>query len=132
MGLDFGGHMRLTVNGSPLRMRGKFEIDDGDYEMSVVTNDDGSISQVGKPSAGKMSVTFEDVDAGNNSPLFDWNAFMLSFPQNVMVSEDDTSVIHSFTNAKASGKPKRNRLDGEVTGIEIHWPSGGYQMTRGS
>ena len=35
-----------------------FEIDDGDYEHSIITNEDGSISQIGKPAAVADAIAF--------------------------------------------------------------------------
>lgn len=129
MSVDFGGHFRLTYNGAPLTMRGKFEIDDNDLEITGITNDDGSVATVGKPAATKVSVDLEDSNPGNNSPVVDWKAFMMGGPYNLMIYEDDTTVTHTCTQAKPIGRPKRNRSDGQVSGVEFLVPRGGYTVT---
>lgn len=129
MSIDFGGHMRFTFNGAPLTIRGKFELDDSDYSFTATTNEDGSVSTVAKPTARILTVDFEDSNPGNNSRLLDWNAFMLGGPYNIMLAEEDTGVLHSISGAKPSGRPKRDRLTGMVTGIELHVPRGGYNPT---
>jgi hypothetical protein len=130
MSVDFGGHFRLTYNGAPLTMRGKFEIDDNDLEISGVTNDDGSVSTVGKPAATKISVDFEDSNPASASPIVNWRVFMMGGPYNIMIYEDDTGTLHTCTGAKPIGRPKRNRSDGQISGIEFLVPRGGYSNTQ--
>lgn len=125
---DFGGHILFTFNGAPMTIRGKFEIDDGDFETDIITNEDGSISQTAKPQSGFVTCEFEDSDPADNSQIFDWNAFMTGGPYNFGIAEQDTNILHTLTGAKLKGKPKRDRLTGMVTGIQMHWPRGGYKM----
>lgn len=131
MPADFGGHMRLTLDGSPLVIRGKFEIEGTNMESSIVTNEDGSISQIAKPKALMIGVDFEDTDPSSGLPV-DWQAIVFgAAAYNIMIAEEDTGVTHMLTGAKFGGKPRIDRLTGQVTGLEMHVSRNGYHKTKG-
>lgn len=129
MSLNFGGHIRFTYAGTPLRVRGKFELEELDLDISVGTNEDGSIFQTGKPRATMIAMDFEDSNPANNSAIVNWRQIMLGGPYNIMISEDDTGVLHTCANAKLGGRLKTDRLTGAISGLEIHVPYGSYTKT---
>lgn len=132
MAVNFGGHMRFTYGGVPLVIRGKFERDATNMEAGIITNEDGSIAQTGKPQAQKFTVDFQDSDptSSTGKPI-DWQAVVFGGPYNIMVAEENTGVTHTYAGAQFGGKPKIDRLTGAVSGVEVHCPRDGYSVTSG-
>jgi hypothetical protein len=124
--VDFGGHIRFTYNGTPLVIRGKVEREATNMESSEITNENGSVSQVGKPKAQELMAEFEDADV-NGNPV-NWEGVVFGGRYNIAVIEEDTGVTHNYSNAFFKGKPKIDRLNGLVTGLSIVAPRGGYQQ----
>lgn len=116
----FGGHIRFTFNGSPLVIRGKFDIEPVDATFEGITNQDGSVSRTNKPEGFKWSATFEDTDDATASSATgqDWSAIMKGGPYNITIPEDDTGVLHTYTACLLVGRVKIDRMSGEVSGIE--------------
>ena len=130
---DFGGFMRFTYDSNNLRMRGKFDTEPTDSEFKELTNFDGSVDRTQEPMAPKAEVTFVDTDDSDNTNAtptsLDWNSIMKDGRRNITVVEESTGVIHTWTGALFVGRPKVDRLKGEVSGISIVCPRGKYNQT---
>ncbi len=133
---DFGGFMRFKVGSTLLRMRGKFETEPTDSEFKEMTNQDGSVDREQTPSAQKADITFvdtQDSDDTNATPTsIDWNTIMKAGRTNMTVQEDSTGIIHTWTAGMFVGRPKVDRMKGEVTGISIVCNRGNYKQTTAS
>ncbi len=108
---DFGGEMRFTYDGTPLKLRAAISYNPARFEIESVINQDNSVSRTLKPTAYDFEVTFEDA-AGH-----DWDAIMLGGPYNITVVEDTVGALHMWTRASFKGRPSVARETGEVTGI---------------
>ena len=114
---DFGGEIRLMINGNPLRLRGTFSIDPSNATVTVVTNMDGSISRQIKPDGyGCDLKSLEDTGA-------DWQGLLRAPPAPMSIVEEATGVTHMFALAVFEGAPVIDRETGEVTGLKIRAPS---------
>jgi len=113
-GNDFGGRMTARLaSGFLLSLRGNFTVMSAGQSNEAITNQDGSTDRVGTPTAPRAEVTFKD--ASN----VDFNVLMTAPRQNFTVHEEFTSVTHYFFNAFFSGEPSSNRLNGELSGLQI-------------
>jgi len=119
---DFGGIMRFTFGGRPLVVRGKLTTEPASQRAEKIVNQDGSIGRAMSPKGYGGEVTFEDSSEGQATAL-DWNAILLGGPYNFSIVEDTTGVVHAYTGAVFTGDVKVDRMNGEVTGLEIHSPS---------
>ena len=130
---DFGGFMRFTYDSNNLRMRSKLDTEPTDSEFKEVNNQDGSVDRTQEPSAPKVECTFVDTDDSddtNATPTsLDWNSIMKGGRRNITVVEESTGIIHTWTRALFVGRPKVDRMKGEVTGISIVCPRGNYKQT---
>ena len=122
---DFGGEMQFSWNGNKLTIRAKFEHEPVPFEMDGGANQDGSTYRTVKPSGYMAEPTFEDNDTSTPTTL-DWEAIMRGGPYNMTLLETQTRTLFTWTNAKFEGKPRVDRMNGEVTGIKIRTPLGGY------
>lgn len=113
-GNDFGGRMTVRLSSGPLlSLRGTFTVLSAGQSNESITNQDGSIDRVGTPTAPRAEVTFKD--AGD----IDFDALMRAPRQNVTIHEENNSVAHHYFNAFFSGEPSINRINGEVSGLQI-------------
>jgi len=126
---DFGGIIRFTYNGSPLRVRAKFEIEPTDFKYDVEHNQDGSFDRMAQPMGPAGEAEFTDSVDGVTAVSLPWNAIMAGGPYTLTGVEETNGIIHTWTGAKFVGRPKIDRLKGVVTGITIQAPVGGYNET---
>ncbi|AYM13067.1 hypothetical protein G6L58_17280 [Agrobacterium tumefaciens] len=113
-GNDFGGRMTVRLaNGALLALRGNFTVLSAGQSNEAVTNQDGSTDRVGTPTAPRAEVTFKDASD------VDFNALMTAARQNFTIQEEFTGVTHHYFNAFFSGEPSSNRLNGELSGLQI-------------
>lgn len=113
-GNDFGGRMTARLaSGSLLSLRGNFTVMSAGQSNEAITNQDGSTDRVGTPTAPRAEVTFKDASD------VDFNTLMTAPRQNFTVHEQFTGVTHYFFNAFFSGEPSANRLNGELSGLQI-------------
>ena len=133
---DFGGFMRFKAGSTLLRMRGRFETEPTDSEFKEMTNQDGSVDREQTPMAHKADITFVDTadsDDTNATPTsVDWNTLMKQGRTNLTVQEDSTGIIHTWTGGMFVGRPKVDRMKGEVSGISIVCNRGNYKQTTAS
>jgi hypothetical protein len=110
---DFGGEMRLSINGVTLKLRGTFTLDPANVTVTTVTNMDNSISRQIKPDAyGCELKAVEDTGV-------DWQGLLRAQPVPMFIVEDYTGVTHTFARAVFEGAPMIDRETGEVTGLKI-------------
>ena len=119
---DFGGLMRFQVNGSPLTVRGKVSVNPSNLAATAIANNDGSTSRSLEPKGYRAKVTFEDSQAGSATGQ-DWAVILLGGPYNLSLIEDTTGLTHTWTGARFTGDPEVDRMNGEVTGLEILSPA---------
>ncbi len=123
---DFGGMMRLTVNGNPLTLRAKFESEPSSVELDGGANQDGSVYRTFKPTGYVFEPTFEDT-AVSVATSQDWEAITQGGPYNVTLVEEQTSRLYAWTGAQFEGKPRVDHMTGEVTGLKFR--ATGYKRT---
>src|SRR5947209_2144246 len=116
---DFGGVIRFTYDGKPLRVRGDFKLEPGDFQYDAEHNDDGSFDRMVKPMGPTIKPTFVDSRDGVSPLSVDWNAVMAGGPYDVSVFEDTNGVIHQITAAKFVGRADIDRKKGLVSGLSI-------------
>lgn len=125
---DFGGQIRFTYDGNPLRIRAKVDIEPGDFSYSAEHNQDGSFDRYNQPMGPTFDIDFVDSADGVNPISLNWNAIMAGGTYNVSILEDSNSIVHTIAGAKFIGRPKIDRLKGLVTGITIQGPVGSYKQ----
>ena len=126
---DFGGVMRLTINGQKIKIRGKFSIKPTNFSYAIENNQDGTKDRIATPDGPMAEVDFVDSQDGSavSQP---WDALMSLNGAAITILEDTNGVIHQFSPARFTGKPDIDRFKGQVTGIQIHADNGGYtQLT---
>lgn len=110
---DFGGEMRLSINGAPLVVRAGVTVRPSSYNVTGIANQDGSVSRTFAPQGWRASVTFEDAPGTN------WHALMGQAASRITLIEDKTGILHTWQGAFLTGEPSVDRMTGEVTGIEL-------------
>lgn len=119
---DFGGRMRMSIDGQTLVLRGNFKLDDSDLEVTDGTNQDGSVWFSSKPNGYGAEVTLEAQDSVSTNQIMRWRG-------TAVVVEEDTGVTHTFAQAGFSGKPSTDRETGEISGITLR--AARYGKTKG-
>lgn len=126
---DFGGLMRFTVNGSPLRIKAKVEVEPVNARYTVEHNQDGTFCRYVQPEGPTFDIEFVDSKDGVSPLSVDWDTLLKGGPYNCALVEEDNDVLHNFTQLQFMGRPKLDRLKGIVTGITGQCPVGGYLQT---
>lgn len=122
-GKDFGGRISVRLaTGTLVSLRGTFEVMPARQSNESMTNQDGSTDRVGTPTSPRANVTFKAGDV-------DVSAIMTAARQNITITEEFTGVGHYFLNAFFAGEPSVNRLNGEVSGLQIVGED--YRETKG-
>lgn len=112
-GMDFGGKMTVTSSrGYKLALRGTINVLGTGSSNESITNQNGSVDRIMTPMARSAEITFRD--DGD-----DWNDRLNGPRENITIVEEKTGVTHLFTGAFWSGRPSVNRLNGEMTGMQI-------------
>ena len=119
---DFGGLMRFQLNGAPFTVRGKVTINPSNVSAEPIANNDGSTSRALSVKGYRAKVTFEDSKDGGSATGQDWGQILKGGPYNMSLIEDSTGVTHTWTGASFTGDPEVDRMNGEVTGLEILSP----------
>lgn len=122
---DFGGEMRFTFGGNALVLRAKFDSEPAPFEVDGGANQDASVYRTIKPTGYMFEPTFQDTPAGTATSQ-DWEAIMRGGPYNCTLTETQTRRLFTWTGAQFEGKPRLDHQTGEVTGIKMRCPAGGY------
>jgi hypothetical protein len=126
---DFGGIVRFTYNGTPLRIRARVTIEPTGGKYDAEHNQDGSFDRYYQPMGPAFDFEFVDSVDGVTAISQPWDAIMSGGPYNCSLIEDSNGVLHTFTGAKFIGRAKIDRLKGLVSGVTGQCPVGGYQKT---
>jgi hypothetical protein len=112
-GKDFGGKITVTSSlGYKLSLRGTINVMTTAQSNEAITNQDASTDRIMTPVAPSAELSFRD-DGG------DWQGRMGGQRENLTVVEEQTGVTHLFTGAFWTGRPSINRINGEVSGVQI-------------
>lgn len=112
-GKDFGGKISVTSSlGYKLPLRGTINVTDAAQSNAGITNQDGSLDRIITPESPVADFTFAD-DGG------DWSSRLNGPRENLTVVEEKTGVTHLLTNGFWTGRPVRNRINGETTGVQF-------------
>ncbi|SHO65816.1 Phage tail tube protein [Pseudoxanthobacter soli DSM 19599] len=110
---DFGGEMRFSIDGTPVTMKGLFQVNPSNRTVEESVNQDGSVDAVHTLAGHRMAMTL--VDNGG----VDVHALLKGPARNVTVVEEHTGVTHMWTQARFAGDPQSDRLTGEITGLRL-------------
>lgn len=112
-GKDFGGKITVTSSlGYKLSLRGTITVQPTAQSNEAITNQDGSTDRIMTPNAPMAELSFRD-DGG------DWQGRITGARENLTIVEEQTGVTHLFTGAFWTGRPNINRINGEVSGVQI-------------
>ncbi len=112
MASTVGGRVDITLNGVPYSMVADVEIDEANIEAEVVDNQDGTIGRSVKSSHYEVDLKFR------HKPGFSLEQIMNATIDFSMV-ERDTGQTVIMTGAFLVGKPKRNTVTGEISGLKL-------------
>lgn len=109
---NVGGRIDVTIDGRLYQMAGEIKAQEANIEPEAVTNTNGSIGRSVKPVPYEVDVTFRQM-AGLSiqdlmSRTFDFSAY-----------ERDLGKWIIMTGAFITGKPSRNTINGEISGLKI-------------
>ncbi len=112
MAATVGGRVEITINGATYHPVAEVNMEESSIEAESVTNQDGTIGRSVKPKPFKAEVTYRFGPGFNIDLLmgasFDWTMI-----------ERDTGRSVLLTNAFHEGTPKRNTVNGEVSGLTV-------------
>lgn len=109
-----GGFVEITIDGTPYSPVGDVEVEETNFEAEAVTNQDGSIARTQKPKPFKLMLTLRDRQGPSiMRALFAAERIDVSARQ---VQMKRTVIL---TGGFATGVPKLNTANGEISGIEI-------------
>jgi hypothetical protein len=126
---DFGGIMRFTYNGNPVRIKAKVEVEPVNARYTVENNQDGSFCRYVQPEGPTFDIEFVDTVDGTTATSLPWDAILSGGPYNIALVEETNGILHTWANAQFLGRPHLDRLKGSVTGITGQAPVGGYLQT---
>lgn len=121
MTVRFGGGYRFLLgDGTVLTGRkDKIDVKPSGYKATIESNADGSTYQT-------LELVPTEADCAFQDDGQDWQAVAL-YRGDITVQEDTTGRTHTFTGAAFEGSPSINRRTGEVSGLTVKAPSGGYK-----
>lgn len=112
MSNNVGGRVDIRIDGEVYNPVAEVTVEPTNYEAEVVDNQDGTIGRSVKSGHFKVSLSIRDRKGLDISRLF-----KESFDFSGVEREMGRTVL--MTNAFATGKPKRNTVNGEIQNIEI-------------
>ncbi len=110
-----GGFVELTINGTPYSIAGELEIEETNYEAEAVANQDGTISRTQKPKPYRFELKIRD----RQGPAVVAAIFQDNVLLDVSAIEKQMKRTVLLTGAFATGTPKRNTQNGEISGIKL-------------
>ena len=112
MSNNVGGRVDIRINGEVYNPVAEVTIEPTNYEAEVVDNQDGTIGRSVKSSHFKVSMSIRDAKGLDINRLY-----IESFDFSCVERDMGRTVM--LTNAFATGKPKRNTVNGEIQNIDI-------------
>lgn len=115
-----GGRVSIEINGARYSARGEVNVMPNTVSLEPGVNRDGTGYQTVKPELASLECTFDrggPVDVAGAPLIVDDN--LLLSEVNVSVVEDDSGVVHYFTNAGFEGRPTINTENGEISGLSV-------------
>lgn len=114
-----GGRVSIVVNGVVYSARGEVTLNKSGVEVSVGTNQDGTLYKTVKAKPKTAKCTFDRfVDVNGRRLQFDENLMLLNNIPATFI-EKDTGLMHTLTNGTFMGDPSENLGSGEVDGVEF-------------
>lgn len=109
---NVGGRVDITIDGVTYHPVAEIKLQESNMEVDVVDNQDGTIGRSVKSSHYEIDITFRDM-AGLNiqdlmSRYFDFSGIERDMGRSILM-----------TNAFLTGKPSRNSVNGEVSGLKV-------------
>lgn len=112
MANNVGGRVEIRIGNEVYHPVAEVTVMDTNIEVEAVDNQDGTIGRSVKSSHFELEMTFRDRRGLDVNRLF-----RESF--NVSAVERDMGRSILMTNAFATGRPKRNTVNGEISGVTI-------------
>jgi hypothetical protein len=112
MGNNVGGRVDIRIGGEVYHPVAEVSIEPVNVEVEVVDNQDGTIGRSVKSHHFACELTIRDAAGLDPNRLF-----VESFDFSMVEREMGRSIL--LTNAFAVGRPKRNTVNGEISGITI-------------
>lgn len=113
-----GGRVSIVINGVVFSARGEITLDKSGVEVTVGTNQDGTLYKTVKPKPKTAKCSFDRfVDVNGTQLKFDENLMLLNNIAATFI-EKDTGITHLLTNGTFTGNPTENLGTGEVDGVE--------------
>lgn len=110
-----GGFVELTIDGTPYSIAGELEIEESNFEAEAVTNQDGTVSRTQKPKPFRFELKIRD----RQGPAIVRQLFGSERVFDVSAVEKQMKRTVLLTGAFATGTPKRNTQNGEISGIKL-------------
>lgn len=110
-----GGFVELTIDGVRYSISGELEIEETNFEAEAQVNQDGTVSRTQKPKPYKFSLSIRD----RQGPSIQRLLYRDDARIDVSAIEKQMKRGVLLTGAFATGTPKRNTANGEISGIEI-------------
>lgn len=112
MSNNVGGRVDIRIDGEVYNPVAEITVEETNFEAEVVDNQDGSIGRSVKSGHFKVSMSIRDRKGLDINRLY-----TESFDFSGVERDMGRTIL--MTNAFATGKPKRNTVNGEIQNIEI-------------
>lgn len=110
--VNVGGRVEIKIGNEVYHPVAEVKIVDTNVEVEVVDNQDGTIGRSVKSSHFELDMTIR-----NHAGLNVMRLFSESFDLSCVEREMGRSIL--LTNAFAVGRPERNTVNGEISGVKI-------------
>lgn len=119
-----GGRIALQINGRTYTARASVQIMGATVERTNAVNRNGSGYSTIAPKLARAEMTF---DRNERSGIVFDDSMLLS-TINATIFEEDARITHYFSGAAFAGTPTLDTETGEVSGLSIEAPRGGYSF----
>lgn len=114
-----GGRVSMVINGIVYSARGEITLNKSGVQVSVGTNQDGSLYKTIAPKPKTAKFSFDRFSSANGQVLRIDENVMLMNNLGATFIEQDTKLTHLLTNGTFVGDPEENLATGEVSGVEF-------------
>lgn len=112
-----GGFVEISIDGVPHSPVGDVEVEETNFEAEAQVNQDGTISRTQKPKSYKLTLTLRDRQSATNLSIM--RSLYAGERIDVSARERQMGRTVILTGGFATGTPKRNTANGEISGIVI-------------